>query len=97
MFRPLFREYGLSSRIPTDNGVPFATVSLARLSSLPAWWVHLGVLPEFIEPGRPRQNGRQADAQGPRRRARPPRACARNSAPSTASARSTTRSGRTKH
>lgn len=58
VFRTLFREFGLPSRIRTDNGVPFATVSLARLSRLSAWWVRLGVLPEFIEPGCPQQNGR---------------------------------------
>jgi len=58
VFRDLFREYGLPLRIRTDNGVPFATVSLARLSRLSAWWVRLGVLPELIEPGRPQQNGR---------------------------------------
>lgn len=58
VFRRLFREYGLPERIRTDNGVPFATVSLARLSSLSAWWVRLGVLPELIEPGKPQQNGR---------------------------------------
>ena len=58
VFTGLFREYGLPSRIRTDNGVPFATVSLARLSRLSAWWVRLGVLPELIEPGCPQQNGR---------------------------------------
>lgn len=58
VFRRLFREYGLPHRIRTDNGVPFATVSLARLSRLSAWWVRLGVLPELIEPGCPQQNGR---------------------------------------
>ena len=58
VFHRLFQEYGLPSRIRTDNGVPFATVSLARLSSLSAWWVRLGILPELIEPGRPQQNGR---------------------------------------
>jgi transposase InsO family protein len=58
VFRALFREYGLPRRIRTDNGVPFATVSLARLSRLSAWWVRLGVLPELIEPGCPQQNGR---------------------------------------
>jgi putative transposase len=58
VFRDLFREYGLPRRIRTDNGVPFATVSLARLSRLSAWWVRLGVLPELIEPGCPQQNGR---------------------------------------
>jgi hypothetical protein len=48
----------LPTRIRTDNGVPFATTTLARLSKLSAWWVRLGILPEFIEPGRPDQNGR---------------------------------------
>jgi transposase InsO family protein len=58
VFTQLFREYGLPKRIRTDNGVPFATNTLARLSKLSAWWVRLGVLPELIEPGKPQQNGR---------------------------------------
>ena len=58
VFTRLFKEYGLPQRIRTDNGVPFATNTLARLSSLSAWWVRLGVLPELIEPGKPQQNGR---------------------------------------
>jgi transposase InsO family protein len=58
VFTRLFKEYGLPRRIRTDNGVPFATNTLARLSSLSAWWVRLGVLPELIEPGKPQQNGR---------------------------------------
>lgn len=58
VFVRLFKEFGLPKRIRTDNGVPFATNTLARLSSLSAWWVRLGVLPEFIEPGKPQQNGR---------------------------------------
>src|SRR4030095_2778118 len=58
VFRRLFQEFGLPQRIRTDNGVPFATVSLARLSSLSAWWIRLGILPELIEPGTPQQNGR---------------------------------------
>ena len=58
MFTRLFREFGLPRRIRTDNGVPFATQTLARLSRLSAWWVRLGVMPEFIEPGKPQQNGR---------------------------------------
>jgi putative transposase len=58
VFTRLFKEYGLPQRIRTDNGVPFATNTLARLSSLSAWWVRLGILPEFIEPGKPQQNGR---------------------------------------
>ena len=58
VFLRLFKEYGLPKRIRTDNGVPFATNTLARLSSLSAWWVRLGILPELIEPGKPQQNGR---------------------------------------
>lgn len=57
-FTRLFKEYGLPRRIRSDNGVPFATTTLARLSSLSAWWIKLGVLPELIEPGKPQQNGR---------------------------------------
>lgn len=58
VFTRLFKEFGLPRRIRTDNGVPFATNTLGRLSSLSAWWVRLGVMPEFIEPGKPQQNGR---------------------------------------
>jgi len=58
VFTRLFKEYGLPKRIRTDNGVPFATNTLARLSALSAWWIRLGVLPELIEPGKPQQNGR---------------------------------------
>lgn len=58
VFTRLFKEYGLPQRIRTDNGVPFATNTLARLSRLSAWWVRLGILPELIEPGKPQQNGR---------------------------------------
>jgi putative transposase len=58
VFTRLFKEYGLPKRIRTDNGVPFGTPTLGRLSRLSAWWVRLGILPEFIEPGHPEQNGR---------------------------------------
>lgn len=58
VFSRLFHEFGLPKRIRTDNGVPFATNTLGRLSSLSAWWIRLGVLPELIEPGKPQQNGR---------------------------------------
>jgi putative transposase len=58
VFTRLFTEYGLPARIRTDNGVPFATTTLGRLSRLSAWWVRLGIVPEFIEPGHPEQNGR---------------------------------------
>lgn len=58
IFTRLFHEFGLPKRIRTDNGVPFATNTLGRLSSLSAWWIRLGVMPELIEPGKPQQNGR---------------------------------------
>jgi putative transposase len=58
VFTRLFKEFGLPLCIRTDNGVPFATTTLARLSQLSAWWVRLGILPECIEPGKPQQNGR---------------------------------------
>lgn len=57
VFTRLFKQFGLPRRIRTDNGVPFATNTLARLSQLSAWWVRLGIIPEFIEPGKPQQNG----------------------------------------
>jgi transposase InsO family protein len=56
-FRRLFQEYGLPQRIRTDNGVPFASNALARLSRLSVWFITLGIYPELIEPGHPEQNG----------------------------------------
>lgn len=57
-FLRLFREYGLPEMIRTDNGVPFATTALGRLSTLSVWWIRLGIRPELIEPASPQQNGR---------------------------------------
>jgi transposase InsO family protein len=55
----VFREYGLPTRIRSDNGVPFAgPTALARLSRLSVWWIRLGIQPERIQPGCPAQNGR---------------------------------------
>ena len=58
MFERLFRERGLPERMRSDNGVPFATTALGRLSLLSVWWIRLGIVPELIEPGHPEQNGR---------------------------------------
>ena len=58
VFARIFKKYGLPRRIRTDNGVPFATNTLARFSSLSAWWVRLSVLPELTGPGKPQQDGR---------------------------------------
>lgn len=57
-FRRLFQMYGLPERIRSDNGTPFASIALGRLSTLSIWWIRLGILPELIEPGKPQQNGR---------------------------------------
>ena len=56
-FTWLFDTYGLPLRIRTDNGVPFASNALARLSQLSVWFIKLGIYPELIEPGEPQQNG----------------------------------------
>ncbi|MBI4979048.1 MAG: transposase [Spirochaetes bacterium] len=56
-FEKMFIKYGLPERIRTDNGIPFASTAIARLSRLSAWWIRLGVYPELIEPGNPQQNG----------------------------------------
>jgi putative transposase len=53
-----FREFGLPSRIRSDNGPPFASPGIGGLSALSVWWIRLGILPERIEPGHPEQNGR---------------------------------------
>jgi putative transposase len=58
VFLRVFKACGLPRRIRPANGVPFATNTLARLSQLSAWWVRLGILPAFIEPSQPHQNGR---------------------------------------
>lgn len=57
-FELAFREFGLPSRIRSDNGAPFATNSFGGLSRLSVWWIQLGIVPERIEPGQPQQNGR---------------------------------------
>lgn len=58
VFRQLFRRYGLPQRLRTDNGVPFASLGTAGLSSLSIWWIRLGIVPERIARGQPQQNGR---------------------------------------
>ena len=57
VFERLFREYGLPQAIRTDNGSPFASNGLARLSRLSVYWIKLGIHPELIELGSPQQNG----------------------------------------
>src|SRR5262245_5931864 len=56
-FERAFAEYGLPERIRSDNGGPFASTGLARLSRLSVWWMRLGLVPERIALGHPEQNG----------------------------------------
>ena len=56
-FERAFAEYGLPTRIRSDNGAPFASTGLAGLSRLSIWWMRLGIVPERIAPGHPEQNG----------------------------------------
>jgi putative transposase len=56
-FERIFREYGLPRAILSDNGSPFGSPGLARLSRLSLWWIRLGVGIERIVPGHPEQNG----------------------------------------
>jgi transposase InsO family protein len=56
-FQRVFREYGLPRVLRTDNGVPFASTGLCRLSRLSVWWIRLGIRPERIAPAHPEQNG----------------------------------------
>lgn len=54
----VFRQHGMPEAIRSDNGAPFASHALGRLSTLSVWWVRLGIPPELIEPAHPEQNGR---------------------------------------
>jgi putative transposase len=54
----VMREHGLPRALRSDNGPPFAGNGLAGLSRLAVWLVKLGIRPDFIEPGKPQQNGR---------------------------------------
>jgi hypothetical protein len=42
----------------SDNGAPFASTGIARLTRLGVWLVSLGITRQLIEPARPAQNGR---------------------------------------
>jgi putative transposase len=57
-FIRVFEQFGLPERIRSDNGYPFASVGLGRLSRLSIWWMRLGIIHELIEPASPQQNGK---------------------------------------
>lgn len=53
-----FREYGLPRRIRSDNGPPFGSTGVGRLTLLSVNLIKAGVVPEWIRPGHPEDNGR---------------------------------------
>jgi transposase InsO family protein len=59
VFEALFEQYGLPEQIHSDNGEPFASaLGLSRLSRLAVWFMELGIMPVYSDPGHPEQNGR---------------------------------------
>lgn len=56
-FKALMRSYGKPQIIRVDNGTPFASIGLGRLSQLSVWWINQGIAVEFIRPASPYQNG----------------------------------------
>jgi len=58
VYSDAFYQYGLPKRIRTDNGPPFATTAIGRLSRLAINLIKVGIIPEWIQPGHPEENGR---------------------------------------
>lgn len=58
VFDEAFREYGLPERVRSDNGPPFGSVGVGRLTGLSVKLIKAGVIPEWIQPGHPEENGR---------------------------------------
>jgi len=57
VYERIFREYGLPRSILSDNGTPFSSNSVKRLSKLSVRWIRLGISPRLTQPGHPQQNG----------------------------------------
>lgn len=58
IFEEAFKNYGLPKRVRTDNGPPFGCRGVGRLTRLSINFIKAGVLPEWINPGHPEENGR---------------------------------------
>lgn len=54
----LFQKYGMPERCRSDNGPPFASTGVGRLSRLSIRLVKSGIIPEWIRVGKPQDNGR---------------------------------------
>ena len=59
-----FREYGLPNRLRSDNGPPFGSTGAGRLTRLSVNLIKAGVVPEWIRPGHPEDNGRHERFHG---------------------------------
>lgn len=53
-----FRKWGLPDHLRSDNGSPFGTMCMGPISWLSVWLLKVGVMPEYIDPASPHQNGR---------------------------------------
>lgn len=58
VFEEAFKEFGLPDRVRTDNGPPFGSLGAGRLTRLSVNIIKAGVVPEWIHPGHPEENGR---------------------------------------
>jgi transposase InsO family protein len=56
-FKALMRRHGVPRIIRVDNGTPFASIGLGRLSQLSVWWINQGISVEFTRPAHPQDNG----------------------------------------
>ena len=57
-FRGLFRRFGVPDRIHSDNGPPFASPGLLRLTRLSVEWIRQGITVCRSRPGCPQDNPR---------------------------------------
>lgn len=58
IFKNAFLEYGLPNKVRSDNGPPFGSTGVGRLTRLSVNLIKAGVMPEWIRPGHPEENGR---------------------------------------
>ena len=79
VFERVFREFGLPLAMRSDNGSPFGSPGLGRLSRLSLWFLRLGITLQRIVPGHPEQNAEHERMHRTLKRhtARPPAATLR--------------------
>lgn len=58
IFEEAFSKFGLPTRVRSDNGPPFGSIGVGRLTSLSVKLIKAGVIPEWTRPGHPEDNGR---------------------------------------